>query len=62
MDRVPERADQAVPAAPAAAAAGGGDASEGPPPRAKKAANGRPRRASVPSWDEIMFGTSRQQD
>jgi len=27
---------------------------------AKKA--GRPRRASVPSWDEIMFGTSRQPD
>jgi hypothetical protein len=23
---------------------------------------GRPRRASVPSWDEIMFGTSRQTD
>jgi len=31
------------------------------PPR-KKAAGGRPRRASVPSWDEIMFGTSRQPD
>ena len=29
---------------------------------AKKAATGRSRRASVPSWDEIMFGTSRQSD
>jgi hypothetical protein len=29
---------------------------------AKKAASGRSRRASVPSWDEIMFGTSRQPD
>ena len=26
---------------------------------ARKAAGGRSRRASVPSWDEIMFGTSR---
>ncbi len=29
---------------------------------ARKAAGGRSRRASVPSWDEIMFGTSRQPD
>jgi hypothetical protein len=29
---------------------------------AKKAAGGRGRRASVPSWDEIMFGNSRQPD
>jgi len=28
----------------------------------RKAAGGRSRRASVPSWDEIMFGTSRQPD
>jgi hypothetical protein len=37
---------------------------EAEPPRrpAKKAAGGRARRASVPSWDEIMFGTSRQPD
>jgi Protein of unknown function (DUF3071) len=28
--------------------------------RARKAAGGRSRRSSVPSWDEIMFGTSRQ--
>jgi hypothetical protein len=29
---------------------------------ARKAAGGRARRASVPSWDEIMFGNSRQPD
>jgi hypothetical protein len=29
---------------------------------ARKAAGGRSRRSSVPSWDEIMFGTSRQPD
>ena len=28
----------------------------------RKAAGGRSRRASVPSWDEIMFGNSRQRD
>jgi hypothetical protein len=34
-----------------------------PPARtARKTAGGRTRRASVPSWDEIMFGTSRQPD
>jgi hypothetical protein len=31
-------------------------------PARKKTAGGRPRRSSVPSWDEIMFGTSRQPD
>jgi hypothetical protein len=29
---------------------------------ARKAAGGRSRRSSVPSWDEIMFGTSRNRD
>jgi hypothetical protein len=43
----------------AAAAAGGAEQADAPAP-AKKSARGR--RASVPSWDEIMFGTSRQQD
>jgi len=41
------------------------DSQETPvPPRraARKAAGGRSRRSSVPSWDEIMFGTSRQPD
>jgi Protein of unknown function (DUF3071) len=46
-------------AAAAAAAAGGPDQAAAAAP-AKK--TGRGRRASVPSWDEIMFGTSRQQD
>ncbi len=32
------------------------------PRPARRAAGGRARRASVPSWDEIMFGTSRQPD
>jgi hypothetical protein len=42
----------------AAAADGHGEpASERP---VRKAAGGRSRRASVPSWDEIMFGNSRQ--
>jgi Protein of unknown function (DUF3071) len=45
-----------------AAAAGGTDQSEPAAVPAKKAAGSRSRRASVPSWDEIMFGTSRQQD
>jgi hypothetical protein len=28
----------------------------------RKAAGGRSRRSSVPSWDEILFGTSRPND
>jgi hypothetical protein len=45
---------------PAAAADGNpGPARERP---VRKAAGGRSRRASVPSWDEIMFGNSRQPD
>jgi hypothetical protein len=44
---------------PAAAAGDPGQARERP---VRKAAGGRPRRASVPSWDEIMFGNSRQPD
>jgi hypothetical protein len=41
------------------------DSPEAPAPSrraARKAAGGRSRRSSVPSWDEIMFGTSRQPD
>jgi hypothetical protein len=38
------------------------ESADAAPAPAKKAANARSRRASVPSWDEIMFGTSRQQD
>jgi len=49
----------------AAAAAAGADDDRGQPAAqrgrpARKAAGGRSRRSSVPSWDEIMFGTSRQ--
>jgi len=53
----------ADPAGGAALAGGETDAPE-PPPAAAAArkAGGRSRRASVPSWDEIMFGTSRPQD
>ena len=44
--------------------AGAGDGREQPAAQrgrpARKAAGGRSRRSSVPSWDEIMFGTSRQ--
>jgi hypothetical protein len=48
-----EREDQA-PTEPADAA---------PPARpARRASGGRSRRSSVPSWDEIMFGNSRQPD
>ena len=50
------------PATAAAVAASGTDQPERATVPAKKAAGGRSRRASVPSWDEIMFGTSRQQD
>ncbi|HUC26979.1 MAG TPA: septation protein SepH [Streptosporangiaceae bacterium] len=45
---------------PGEAAAAGRPDQAGAPAPAKKTAKGR--RASVPSWDEIMFGTSRQQD
>jgi Protein of unknown function (DUF3071) len=50
---------------PADAAAGAASATPDPGETrapAKKAASGRSRRASMPSWDEIMFGTSRQPD
>ena len=60
--RSPDRAEQAAAEqAPAAAA----DSQEPAGPqrgRTRKAAGGRSRRSSVPSWDEIMFGTSRQPD
>jgi hypothetical protein len=64
----PEQVRVPVPSRPAAADQDGGPADGGRPdpaperPVRKKAAGGRPRRSSVPSWDEIMFGTSRQPD
>jgi hypothetical protein len=55
-------AAQAAAQAPAAAAGG----SDAPRPAAaqggRRAAGGRGRRSSVPSWDEIMFGSSRPRD
>jgi hypothetical protein len=58
-----------VPGEEGAAAAGTGQedaqaAAQQPAGRrtARKAAGGRSRRSSVPSWDEIMFGTSRNHD
>jgi hypothetical protein len=59
----PDQADQGSPdrpeQAPAAETREPATAQRG---RARKAAGGRSRRSSVPSWDEIMFGTSRQPD
>jgi Protein of unknown function (DUF3071) len=54
--------DQAVSAAQNAEAANAQDAPAPEPPArpARRAGGGRSRRASVPSWDEIMFGNSRQ--
>jgi hypothetical protein len=70
-------APAATPAPPAAAAASAGREADGERRQAepdapaqerrtgrpaRKAAGGRSRRASVPSWDEIMLGNSRQPD
>ena len=58
----------AEPDAPAASAAAASGTAGAPPGVAAQAPAGRPkktgrsRRASMPSWDEIMFGTSRQPD
>ncbi len=57
------RAAEGRPAAEVAEAAPDAGSQETAVPqrgRARKAAGGRSRRSSVPSWDEIMFGTSRQ--
>ena len=59
----PARAAEDRPAAEVAETEPEAESQEPPVPqrgRARKAAGGRSRRASVPSWDEIMFGTSRQ--
>jgi hypothetical protein len=58
------RASEARSAAAQGSEAEAADSREAPAPprRARKAAGGRSRRSSVPSWDEIMFGTSRQPD
>ena len=59
----PARPPEALPAAEVAETAPEAGSQETAVPqrgRARKAAGGRSRRSSVPSWDEIMFGTSRQ--
>jgi hypothetical protein len=59
----PARAAEGRPAAELAEAAPEAGSQEPAMPqrgRGRKAAGGRSRRSSVPSWDEIMFGTSRQ--
>ena len=59
----PARAAEGRPAAEVAETAPEAESQEPAVPqrgRARKAAGGRSRRSSVPSWDEIMFGTSRQ--
>ncbi len=59
----PARAAEARPAAELAETSPEAGSQETAVPqrgRARKAAGGRSRRSSVPSWDEIMFGTSRQ--
>jgi hypothetical protein len=62
-DPQPEAAEPPAAAATEEAAAGGaGQRLPEPAHPARKAAGGRGRRSSVPSWDEIMFGTSRQSD
>jgi Protein of unknown function (DUF3071) len=59
----PARTAEALPAAEVPETAPEAESQEPAVPqrgRARKAAGGRSRRSSVPSWDEIMFGTSRQ--
>jgi hypothetical protein len=57
LEPAPREAPQDAPAASATES----DA-EAPARSARKAAGGRGRRSSVPSWDQIMLGNSRQPD
>jgi hypothetical protein len=74
-DRRSERAHQRVPETPQVPEREAGPAAEAPAAQAapetesapaaqsaRRAAGGRGRRSSVPSWDEIMFGSSRPRD
>jgi hypothetical protein len=60
---VPESATQDV-SEPAAMASGGSAESRADEPsaRSRPGKKARNRRSSVPSWDEIMLGSSRQRD
>ena len=55
-------AEEAAPAAEVVAAAGEETPAASEHSRPARRTGGRARRSSVPSWDEIMFGTSRQPD
>ncbi|MBO0824867.1 MAG: DUF3071 domain-containing protein [Actinobacteria bacterium] len=57
-----EQQEQEVTAAPTKAAATASANSTPPPAQRPAKKSGRARRSSVPSWDEIMFGTSRPTD
>lgn len=61
-----EEAEEEVPAEPAAQTVGAGDTRQpeagGTPDRGGTRKSGRRGRASVPSWDEIMFSTGRRRD
>jgi len=54
-----DQADERAPA-PAASQEQRQPAAEQRPAKPARRSGGRPRRSSVPSWDEIMFGNSRQ--
>ena len=56
----PEPEPAAAPDAPAESAESAEDQSARQRPGSKKSAKGR--RSSVPSWDEIMLGSSRQRE
>jgi hypothetical protein len=63
QDQAPGRgAPERAVARPDAASESASPPSQAPERPVKKAASGRSRRASVPSWDEIMLGNSRQPD
>ena len=53
--------DEAAASSGPAAASQDKPAADGRQPK-RRSSGGRPRRSSVPSWDEIMFGNSRQPD
>lgn len=59
------REDDSAPDEAAAQGAGGGEPQSAQPedrPNQRKSSSSRSRRASVPSWDEIMFSTNRRRD
>ena len=58
----PRPPETAAPAEPAEAQAPAEPEPEPVPAPGRRAAGGRGKRSSVPSWDEIMFGSSRPRD